>query len=94
MDDHEVGEVLAVPMHGPFVAVVVHKDVLVDVQVVLPAVDLTDDGAHRLDQRVFPCFVLPVATDVAAVNGLRSWTAQMAGQARNLVLGELRKKDN
>ena len=81
-------------MHSPLIAEVVHKDILVDVQVVLTAVHLADDGAHGVGQRVLPGLVLPVAADVAAVDGLWSGAAEVAWQAGDLVLGELRRNQN
>lgn len=74
MDHHEVREELCIPVDKPLIAVVVNKDVLVDVQVVLAAHHLNEDGVHRFDQRVLQRLVLPVVPDVAAVDGFGRWT--------------------
>lgn len=78
-------------MHRPLVAIVVDKHILVDVQTVLAAEHLADDGVHGFDQRTLPGLVLPVRPDVAAVDCLWRRAGEVAGQTGYLVLGELWK---
>lgn len=79
MDHNEVREVLCIPVDKPLVAIVVDKDVLVDVQVVLATRHLPDDGAHRFDQCVLRRLILPVVPDVAAVDGFGGRAGKVAG---------------
>lgn len=93
MDQNKVWEVLCVPVDKPLIAIVVDKHVLVDVQVVLETRNLLDDGLCRSDQCVLRRLVLLGGLDVAAVDCFRCRAAEVAGQAKDLVLGELWKMD-
>lgn len=93
VDQNEVREELCVPVNKPLVAIVVYKHVLVDVQAIFTSGHLQDDGLNRLDQRVLRRLVLRIVTDVVAVDCFRRGAGEMAGQAGNLVLGQLWETD-
>lgn len=76
MDHHKVWEVLCIPVHKPLIAILVNKQVLVNVQVILATEQLCDDGAVTV--------VTAVVNDVVAVYCL---ILDMAGQTCDLVLG-------
>lgn len=89
MDQNEVREELCVPVNKLLITIVVYKHILVDVQAIFTSEHLQDDGINWLDQRVLRRPVLPIVTDVAAVDYFRRGAGEMAGQAGNLVLGQL-----
>ncbi len=79
-------------MHGPFVAEVVDKLVLVDIQAVLPAEHLHHVGSEMFGDGELPqTLVLFVLPQVTAVSVSAGEIRESVRQARYLVLGQLRR---
>lgn len=92
MDHYKVWEVLCIPVDKSLIAVVVDKNILVNVQVVLAAKHFLDDGLCWFDRGVLQRLILPVGPDVVTINCCGCRACEGTGQACNLVLGELQKK--